>query len=219
MIAEEAVKELLQSPQLPRHVAQLESVWQAEQARRARFYDEITESQKVEFINGEVVVQSPAKLIHTIASLNLATLLSTYVQKHQLGHVGNEKLLVSLSRNDYEPDICFFGPEKAAEFTPDQMTFLAPDMVVEVLSPSTERIDRGVKFEDYAAHGVAEYWLVDPDQQLVEQYLLPDQRYTLHLKIKDGPLHSTVITGFTIPVKAIFEQTTYLAALKAFLNV
>jgi Uma2 family endonuclease len=65
---------------------------------------------------------------------------------------------------------------------------------------------------------VAEYWLVDPEQQLVEQYLLQDGRYTLHLKINDSPLHNVFITGFTILVKAIFNRTTYLAALKSILT-
>ena len=48
-----------------------------------------------------------------------------------------------------------------------------PDFVVEVLSPSTERHDRNVKFEDYGAHGITEYWIVDPVAQVVEQYALP----------------------------------------------
>ena len=64
--------------------------------------------------------------------------------------------MVSLTRNDYEPDICFFGVAKAAQLTPDQMRFPVPDLVVEVLSETTQAVDRGVKFDDCAAHGVAE---------------------------------------------------------------
>ena len=50
------------------------------------------------------------------------------------------------------------------------MRFPAPDLVVEVLSVSTVVIDCGVAFEDYAAHGVGGYWMIDPDTKTVEQY-------------------------------------------------
>jgi Uma2 family endonuclease len=89
-----------------------------------------------------------------------------------LGHVGQEKVLITLTRNDYEPDIVYFGPQKAQSLTPDQVKFPAPDFAVEVLSTSMESNDRGIKFLDYAAHGVAEYWLVDPQAKIIEQYVL-----------------------------------------------
>ena len=65
-------------------------------------------------------------------------------------------MLVGLTRNDFEPDIVFYGAEKAAALRPDQTTFPPPDLIVEVLSESTEARDRGIKMEDYAAHGVRE---------------------------------------------------------------
>jgi Uma2 family endonuclease len=139
------------------------AVSEAEREAREHFYDVITEDMKAEFINGAMIVQSPAKLRHSNCSENALLLLKVYVGKHNLGVVGHEKLLVSLTRNDYEPDICFWSKAKAAKFTPDQMKFPAPDLIIEVLSPSTEKVDRGAKAEDYAAHGVGEYWLIDPE--------------------------------------------------------
>jgi Uma2 family endonuclease len=68
--------------------------------------------------------------------------------------------------------VCFFDNAKASTFQPEQMIHPAPDFVVEILSTSTEARDRGIKFEDYAAHGVREYWLVDPEGETLEQYLL-----------------------------------------------
>ena len=68
-------------------------------------------------------MQSPAKLEHTDTACNLLVLLRTYVQIRQLGFVGFAKMLITLSRNDYEPDICLFGDEKAAQFTPKHMQF------------------------------------------------------------------------------------------------
>ena len=69
--------------------------------------------------------------------------------------------MITLTRNDYEPDICFFRKDKSDNFTEDQVLFPAPDLVIEVLSDSTEKRDRGVKFKDYQAHKIEEYWIID----------------------------------------------------------
>ncbi|MEA3350083.1 MAG: Uma2 family endonuclease [Chloroflexota bacterium] len=216
-IADRAVQELLYSPRLPQVVEEFESILQAEQEKRERFYDEVSEQHKAEFINGEIIVHSPVKLRHSMTSDNLFKLLSTYVQRHDLGYVGHEKLLIALTRNDYEPDICYFDSEKAKEFTLDQMKFPAPDLVVEVLSPTTEANDRGVKFEDYAVHGVSEYWIVDPEREFVEQYVLSEDGYELIVKVKRGVIAGHVIKGFEIPVRAIFDSHEQFTALQVVL--
>ena len=217
IVAEQALQQLLHSPRLPEAMRRLQAVARAEAKKRRYFYEVVTEQQKAEFINGEIVVHSPVKYRHNQASFRLAALLSAYVQRHGLGSVGHEKLLVTLARNDYEPDICFFGPEKAQAFTPDQSKFPAPDLVVEVLSESTEALDRGVKFEDYATHGVGEYWIVDPYQETIEQYLLHEGAYRLVVKVKTGSIASAVVTGFEIPVRAVFDGAAQLAALQTIL--
>lgn len=212
------VQQLLHYPQLPLVVQEFQSVLQAEREKRARFYKEMSEEQKVEFINGEVIVHSPVKLRHSVASQNLFTYLNVFVALRGAGYVGHEKVLITLSRNDYEPDIVYFGPEKAQTFTPDQMKFPAPDFIVEVLSPSTKAIDRGIKFQDYAAHGVAEYWIIDPDAELVEQYILEGDAYHLHVKANTGTIYSVVLEGFAVPVRAIFDETKRIAAVRAMLE-
>lgn len=209
---------LLHSPRLPQFVQELESILDAERAARVRFFDDVREDQKAEFINGEVIVHSPARFEHVATSDNLLQLLKTHVTKHNLGFVGHEKLLISLTRNDYEPDISFFVPAKAAKFTPDQMKFPAPDLVVEILSPSTQSMDRGVKWEDYAAHDVNEYWIVDPGEQTIEQYLLEGGTYKLAVKIQDGIIKSRAIRGLELPVRAAFDAKLHLEALAGIIN-
>lgn len=170
-------QELLKSPYLPFYAQQIESVLAEEARKRQAFYAHITEQDKAEFINGEAIYHSPVQLRHNVTTKRLLVLLDAYVQQHHLGFVGYEKLMVSLTRNDYEPDICFFNQTKAAQFKPDQMHFPAPDLAVEVLSDSTAANDRGVKFQDYAAHGVMEYWIIDPELEIVEQYQLVGNSY------------------------------------------
>ena len=196
---------MLCSPKLSLYAREIQSYLDEEARRREAYYDWLTPDIKAEFINGEIIVQSPAKKRHTDVVANLATLLRTYVDEHDLGFLGAETVLITLTRNDYLPDIAYFTAGRARELSPDQMKFPPPDFIVEVLSPSTEEKDRELKFEDYAAHGVREYWLVDPEQQTVEQYFLRGEVYQLLLKVKAGPLSSEVISGFTIPVEAVFD--------------
>jgi Uma2 family endonuclease len=214
---EAILEKLIESPRLSLFHRQIQQVLEAEQVRRTRFIETMTEGEKVEFINGEVVVHSPVKLQHNNASKSLLVLMSAYVQTHSLGLVGHEKLMISLTRNDYEPDICFFAKQKADTFTAKQMRFPAPDFIAEVLSESTAHNDRGVKFDDYAAHGVTEYWIIDPDGEMVEHYLLDGDAYRLNVKAGSGMLISQAIPGFQIPVRAIFDESENLTALRSLL--
>ena len=197
---------------------QVKFALEAEQDKRRHFYDIIEENKKMEFINGEIVLHSPVKIEHNTATKLLFVLLNTFVGKYDLGFVGIEKILISLTRNDYEPDICFFGKEKSAKFKKGQMKFPPPDFVVEVLSNSTAKHDRETKFQDYAAHNVAEYWIVDPDKETIEQFVLQNDQYELLLKTKDGAISSFVLPNFTIPVRAIFDNKTHLEALTKLLT-
>jgi Uma2 family endonuclease len=148
---------------------------------------------------------------------NACNLLKNFVTLKNLGSVRIEKCLTVFPRNDYEPDIVFFANEKAATISDDTMKFPIPDLVVEVLSPSTEARDRGIKFEDYATHGVGEYWIIDTEEETLEQYLLDGEDYHLQLKSGSGTLKSRVITGLEIPLEAIFDESANLAALEKLL--
>ncbi len=208
------VEKTLEMPNAVLFARKLDAALKAEQKKRQHFYKIIDEKKKMEFINGEIYFQSPVKLEHNAATLKLATLLSAYVSANKLGYVGVEKILISLTRNDYEPDICFFGKKKASRFKPKQMQFPAPDLVVEVLSETTEKHDRETKFLDYAAHGVPEYWIVDPAKKSIEQYVLQGDDYELLLKAGDGIIESVEISGFRIPIKAVFNDSENVRSLR-----
>ncbi len=191
-----------------------------EQARRERFHDEIDDSVKAEFVNGEIIMHSPAKFNHLETVKLIARLLDAWAERNSLGWVCTEKAMIRLPRNSYEPDICFFRREIAEHFTPDQTLFPAPDLVVEVLSATTEHRDRGIKMEDYAAHGVAEYWLVDADARFIEQYLPAADGISFQLvrKIDDGLLRSAAVAGFEMPVRAAFDSAENRRALLSLLG-
>ena len=205
---------ILEMPNAFLLVKKVESRLADEQKRRRHFYKIVEENKKIEFINGEIVFHSPVKLQHNDATFLLGMLLKFFVNKHKLGFVGIEKIMISLTRNDHEPDLCFFGDDKAKDFKRKQVQFPAPDLVVEVFSDSTAKHDRETKFQDYAAHGIEEYWIVNAENETVEQYFLQDERYELLLKAKDGTIKSVVLPKFKIPVRAIFDEAENLEALK-----
>src|SRR5437868_769212 len=128
-----SLDQILEMPNAAILAQRIQSALEEEQEKRRHFYEMIEDDRKMEFINGEIIFQSPAKLRHTTAVTLLLKLLHTFVSNHDLGYVGAEKMLISLTRNDYEPDLCFFDNEKAKDFSQTQMQFPAPDLVVEVL--------------------------------------------------------------------------------------
>lgn len=202
---EAPVKALMDSPKLPLYFEQLRKLMQDERRRREKFLDEIEKGVRAEFINGEVCIRTPAKHQHSIIVGNLVWPLKCHIKARDPAAVCREKSIISLTRNDYEPDICFFSKEKSKDFAPKQFRFPAPDFVVEVLSESTARNDRGVKFEDYAAHGISEYWIIDPETKTLEQYILKNGEYVLELATREGQVRSKTIQGFEIPISDIFD--------------
>lgn len=210
MTATALKEQALDLPDLNFFIQELTAEMANERINRKRFYEWITEDHKAEFINGHIILQSPVKARHLEASNGLFLPLGAYVKKHKLGKVYVEKAMISLTRNDYEPDICFFRSEQAQHFKEDTMLFPAPDFVVEILSKSTEKIDRGIKKRDYAIHRIPEYWIIDPLKKTIEQYLLDprneENTYAdpIIYQITDT-IKSLMIEGFEMPLSDIFE--------------
>ena len=140
----------------------------------------------------------------------------------KLGRIGTEKVMISLSRNDYEPDLVFFSKEKVDTFTDDQVLFPAPDFIVEILSPSTSKHDRTTKKDDYALHGIPEYWIVNPMKQQIDQYILPNAStsyFPAKTHKRGETIESKAIDGFAIDVAAVFDEAINLKTMQSFLTV
>lgn len=218
-IDKKLIDQILEVPNAPVIVREVNLRLEEEKKKREAFYRDISEYEKAEFINGEIVIHSPVKKGHNAVSGRLYRLLGTYVEKHDLGFVGYEKIMVALTRNDYEPDVCFFKADKAKLFTEDQSLFPAPDLAVEVLSDKTTYRDRGVKFQDYQSHEVEEYWIIDPAKKVIEQYRLgTNGEYELIIKARDGHIQCQPVAGFEILIEAIFDNDVNLKELSRILN-
>lgn len=197
---------LMDTPEAFKILEKAQNMLRDEQTKREEFYNWVTDDLKAEFINGEIIVHSPVKSIHAQASENLFSILRMYALKHQLGRVTHEKVMARFTRNDYEPDVMFFSKEKADTIQPNQSLFPIPDFVIEVLSESTAERDRGVKFRDFEAHQVSEYWIVDVENKVIEQYVIKNGEYELIKKSDEGLIHCSVMKGLDLPIEAIFNE-------------
>lgn len=130
---------------------------------------------RYELIEGELVVMEPAPTTsHQRILVNLTLLLAPFVRDNGLGEVLIASTDVYLSdTNVLQPDLLFVSAARASIIT-ERDVHGAPDLVVEIASPSTRRRDRGIKMDLYARHGVTEYWLVDPATAIVETLRLKD---------------------------------------------
>ncbi len=198
------LSELREYPDVVLLMQEVQQILSQESEKRKGFRELIHENVKAEFINGDIIYHSPVRRRHWKTVGNLYAAMHRHVQQNNLGEVGSEKVMISLTRNDYEPDLVFFTQEKVATFTTEQVLFPAPDFVAEVLSESTEKYDRNEKFVDYAAHGVQEYWIIDPEQQTVEKYLNHNNRFELFEKLHKGSIESATIKNFSILIADIF---------------
>jgi Uma2 family endonuclease len=211
-------RQLVKDHALPQILQELQTYWADEQNRRNEFYDWVRDDQKVEFIEGEIIMHSPVRLKHYAVTANLSDLLRIYVRKNG-GLVGVEKLMCRFNRNDYEPDICYFDAAQTAEFHDAQTLFPIPRFIVEILSQSTAHRDRGVKFLDYEAHGVLEYWIVDADTEEIEQYILVDGKYQKNVFTEKDTLEFFVFKGLKMPILALFDTKTFENTLNAWNNL
>jgi len=163
-----------------------------------------------ELIDGEHYVSPAPAVKHQDIVLNLGRILSTFVRAHRLGKVMVGPLDVLFTEHDVvEPDVLFVSATHEDRLR-ERYIAGAPDLVVEVLSPSNPGYDRVKKLRLYEAQGVPEYWIVDPAAETVVVY-----RATTHggrlarqasLSAAAGEtLETPLLSGLRIPLGEVFE--------------
>lgn len=176
--------------------------------RRKRTYAdylETPEGERYELLDGELIALSTPGIAHQDSSLNLSVELSVLRRRAGIGRVFAAPVDVVLSDTDVvQPDLVFVSNERAGIIT-DANIRGAPDLVIEILSPSTEERDRVFKRALYARHGVREYWLVDTRRKTIEQLLLDGDDFRLAGVFGAGEtLVSPTLGGYALDVSAAF---------------
>ncbi|MCA8971022.1 MAG: Uma2 family endonuclease [Planctomycetes bacterium] len=130
-----------------------------------------------EIIDGAHFVNPAPSPRHQSASLHLAVELVAAIEKAGLGRVLTAPIDVQFSKHDIvQPDLVVMLADNV-QIIAESRIIGAPDLVIEILSPSTAKHDRERKFTLYEKSGVHEYWLVDTSEQSVAQFALSDGRY------------------------------------------
>jgi Uma2 family endonuclease len=181
-------------------------------------YAKTPEGERWELIDGELIMPPSPKEAHQSVQGNLGAPMLIFVREKDLGApmliFVREKDLgkvyfapfdVVLSDTDtVQPDLLFVSKDQLHIITADNVQG-APDLVVEIRSPSTARQDWTTKRELYARHGVKEYWLVDPEAATVAILLFDDGELKVTGVFGEGEsITSTVLEGFSIALADIF---------------
>lgn len=162
-------------------------------------------NKRVEILDGDFYVTPSPDLDHQDILLNLTDAFRAYLKSHPVGRVYVAPMDVILSEHDVlQPDLLFVRSERKNILK--VWVRGAPDLAVEILSPSTAARDRGIKLKAYARFGVQEYWIVDPDPPAIELYRLTPEGYELARTFTDAEtLTSTLLPGFSLPVASVFR--------------
>lgn len=159
-----------------------------------------------QLVDGELIRMTPAPSYrHQALVFELASRLRPFVRANGLGDVVGAPVDVYLSELDvFQPDLLFVSTARLDRIADDGVHG-APDLVVEVLSPSTRHLDLGVKRTTYARHGVIEYWVVDPAAQTITVYDL--QAVPAHRTLDAGVmLTSPLLPAFVLTVGELFAS-------------
>ena len=169
-------------------------------------YANLEGDDRYELLDGELILVASPNMDHQEAVTNLGTSLSVFVKEHDVGKIYFAPTDVLLTDTQvFQPDILFVSNEREHIRTPANIQG-APDLVVEVLSPSSVRRDWHDKRGLYASHGVREYWIVDPVHQIVSVLLLQDGELEVDGTYTEGDtIVSSTLEGFSISLNDIFE--------------
>jgi Uma2 family endonuclease len=160
-----------------------------------------------EWVDGEVIMASPASDRHQDIGGFLGAVIRTFSETRQLGELRSAPFLMRTESrpSGREPDLLFVAQERSELIKANYLDGAA-DLVIEIVSPESIGRDRGEKFVEYEAAGVREYWLIDPLREQAEfNQLGADGRYRLG-SVADGVYRSQVLPGFWLRVAWLWQR-------------
>lgn len=175
---------------------------------RGMTYDEYSllpdDRKRYEVIEGELTVSPSPHYRHQRIVWSLGQQLFAYAEAHKLGEVVGAPMDVILEPNTIvQPDLLFVRRDNMEII--GEVIEGAPDLCIEVLSPSTGLHDRYAKKAVYARCGVHEYWIIDPAREIVSVFALDGDTYIVRVEAAgDDIVTSGVLTGFAIIARSVF---------------
>jgi Uma2 family endonuclease len=179
----------------------------AEKQTRRWTYEEyyrLNDEQRYEIIDGNLLMAPAPDTWHQDWSAKLFRILDDHVRKRNLGKTFYAPLDVVLdNENTVQPDLVFIAAANLGIIQP-RAIFGTPDLLIELISPSSVRRDRYEKKDLYARFGVKEYWIGDPANKSLEILTLSEGRYEPHcVAAESGKLTSLLMPGLEFELAAI----------------
>ena len=165
---------------------------------------------RYEIIDGKLYVTPAPAMRHQIVANRLQYLLNRHLNGRGLGHAFAAPTAVILGPyRQVQPDLLFISREKSKLVTSKEVDG-APDLAVEIVSPSSKKADRVVKSAAYAESGISWYWIVDPDERTIEEYQLENGQYRLIRKWEEpDAFEPTLFAGLTLPLEGLFDWSDF----------
>ncbi|HMB91435.1 MAG TPA: Uma2 family endonuclease [Rhodothermales bacterium] len=168
-------------------------------------YAQLPEGAPYQLIGGELIMAPAPTPYHQRILTRLLFNLMQFVEEQGLGEVIPAPIDVFLSEEDTpQPDLIYIASDRLGIIGEKKIEG-APDLIMEILSPSTAYYDLKDKKRLYEAHGVKEYWIIDPKAKEIEVYKNKGQHFQLTSReVGEGMIPSSLLNGFTVDLSAIF---------------
>ena len=170
-------------------------------------YMMLEEGAPFQLINYDLVMSPSPIPVHQVVSMRLIQAISNFLDsKNDNGFLVSAPMDVKFDEgNVLQPDILYITEERKTEIIKDFITG-APDLVIEILSPSNAYYDLRQKKDIYEKYSVKEYIVIDPVQENADLYALKEGAYYLHQKAtKDEQLNSVLLQGLKIDLSTLFK--------------
>jgi Uma2 family endonuclease len=164
------------------------------------------DGKRYEIIGGELSLTPAPSTRHQKIQIRLGALLLTHVDKYSLGSVFTSPTDLALSLVDIvQPDILYVA-QGQSHIIAERNIVGIPNLIIEIVSPSSSKRDREEKLDLYQHYGLLEYWIVDPEIQTVEVFLYSESRLQRVETLKvGGQLHANQIPGLVLEIAEIFK--------------
>ena len=164
------------------------------------------DSGNFELHNGQIIYMASPIPTHQKLSIRLSNRLFNHIDKHKLGEILTAPMDVVFTPNDIvQPDILYLSNERL-HLIGDKKIEGAPDLAIEILSPSNTPKEMGYKKLLYELSGVREYWIINLDKKTLAQYENVDGEFFMrHVFQKTDTLTSLIIKDFEMSMNELFE--------------
>ena len=160
---------------------------------------------RYEILDGELSVTPSPAAKHQITLGNLHRILSNHVFANHSGRLMLAPTdLILAATTVVQPDLIFIGNDRSRVVT-ERGVEGTPTLVIEILSPTSQRTDRQTKAQLYAKYGIPHYWLIDPDQHVLEAYELSGEQYNLVIRARDSDMFTpSVFPGLSFQISDLW---------------